>query len=53
MVIVESGFDNGFGCQERGDAWIVDGSVEHAPVALPGEACLCLVNQDAPLKLTR
>jgi putative transcriptional regulator len=51
-VIVQGGFEDGFGCYERGDAWIVDGSVDHLPVALPGETCLCLVYQDAPLKLT-
>jgi len=51
-VIVQGGFADQFGQYERGDAWIVDASVDHAPVALPGEPCLCLVYQDAPLKLT-
>ena len=51
-VIVQGGFADQSGQYERGDAWIVDASVDHAPVALPGESCLCLVYQDAPLKLT-
>jgi putative transcriptional regulator len=51
-VIVQGGFADQFGQYERGDAWIVDASVDHAPVALPGDPCLCLVYQDAPLKLT-
>lgn len=51
-VIVQGGFADQFGQYERGDAWIVDASVDHAPVALPDETCLCLVYQDAPLKLT-
>lgn len=51
-VIVQGGFADQFGQYERGDAWIVGASVDHAPVALPDEPCLCLVYQDAPLKLT-
>ncbi|MGD1878121.1 MAG: ChrR family anti-sigma-E factor [Kiloniellaceae bacterium] len=51
-VIVQGGFVDEVGRYERGDAWIVDGSLEHQPVALDGETCLCLVYQDAPLKLT-
>lgn len=49
-VIVQGGFADDSGSYELGDAWIVDASVTHAPVGLPGEACLCLVYLDGPLK---
>jgi len=49
-VIVRGGFADELGQYEEGDAWIVDASVTHAPVALPGEPCLCLVYLEAPLK---
>jgi len=49
-VILQGGFADQFGQYERGDAWIVDASVTHAPVALPGETCLCLAYYDAPMK---
>ena len=48
-VIVQGGFADDSGEYEQGDAWIVDPSVTHAPVGLPGEPCLCLVYLDAPL----
>ena len=49
-VMVQGGFADEFGQYERGDAWIVGSTIEHGPVALPGEPCLCLVYLDAPLK---
>ncbi|WP_340116131.1 ChrR family anti-sigma-E factor [Pelagibius sp. 7325] len=49
-VILQGGFADQFGQYERGDAWIVDASVTHAPVALPDETCLCLAYYDAPMK---
>lgn len=48
-VIVQGGFADGSGKYELGDAWIVDASVTHAPIGLPGEPCLCLVYLEAPL----
>jgi len=51
-VIVQGGFSDEFGQYERGDAWIVDRTVAHRPVALPDEPCLCLVYLDAPLQAT-
>ncbi len=48
-VIVQGGFADDSGNYEQGDAWIVDAKVIHAPVGLPGEACLCLVYLDGPL----
>lgn len=36
----------------RGDFQIADDSVEHKPVADPGEPCLCLVVLAAPIRLT-
>ncbi|GAB4359118.1 MAG: ChrR family anti-sigma-E factor [Kiloniellaceae bacterium] len=49
-VILQGGFADQYGQYERGDAWVVDGSVTHRPVALPDEPCLCLAYLDAPLK---
>jgi putative transcriptional regulator len=48
-VIVQGGLADDSGNYERGDAWIVDAGVTHAPVGLPGEPCLCLVYLEAPL----
>ena len=36
----------------RGDVAVADSSVDHCPVADPGEPCLCLAVTDAPLRLT-
>ena len=49
-VILQGGFVDEAGQYEAGDAWIVDASVTHRPVALPDEACLCLAYYDAPLR---
>lgn len=49
-VVLQGGFTDQLGQYERGDAWIVDASVTHAPVALPGETCLCLAYYDAPIQ---
>ena len=35
----------------RGDVEIADEAVEHTPVALAGEACICLAATDAPLRV--
>ena len=35
-----------------GDVAVADASVNHRPVADPGEDCLCLAVTDAPLRLT-
>jgi putative transcriptional regulator len=34
----------------RGDVEVADASVEHTPVAEPGEDCICLAATDAPLR---
>ena len=36
----------------RGDFQLADSSVEHKPVADPGEPCVCLVVLSAPMRLT-
>lgn len=36
----------------RGDMEIADETLEHTPVAEPGEACICLAASDAPLRFT-
>ena len=36
----------------RGDVAEADPSVNHQPVADPGEDCICLAVTDAPLRLT-
>ncbi len=48
-VIVQGGLADDSGNYELGDACIVDASVTHAPIGLPGEPCLCLVYVEAPL----
>lgn len=49
-VILQGGFTDDNGTYERGDACLVDASVTHAPIGLPGAPCFCLVYLDAPLQ---
>jgi anti-sigma factor ChrR (cupin superfamily) len=37
----------------RGDVAAADPSVDHCPVADPGEDCYCFAVNDAPIRLTR
>ena len=51
-LVLSGGFSDAAGHYLRGDVAVADASVDHQPVADPGEECLCLAVTDAPLKLT-
>lgn len=51
-LVLEGGYSDAEGHYARGDVQAADPSVDHQPVADEGEACICLVVSDAPLKLT-
>ncbi len=51
-LVLAGGFSDEYGHFLRGDVAEVDSSVNHRPVADPGEDCLCLAVTDAPLRLT-
>jgi len=51
LVLTGSFRDRG-GRYRRGDVAIADASVDHDPVADPGEDCYCFAVNDAPLRLT-
>ncbi len=49
-LVLSGGFTDGNGAFERGDVETADGSIEHRPVAMPGQPCICLAVTDAPLR---
>lgn len=51
-LVLAGGFSDEHGHFLRGDVAEADASVDHQPVADPGEDCLCLAVTDAPLRLT-
>jgi len=51
-LVLAGGFSDEMGHYLRGDVAEADPSIDHRPVADPGEDCLCLAVTDAPLKLT-
>jgi len=51
-LVLAGGFSDEHGHFVRGDVAEADPSVDHRPVADPGEDCLCLAVTDAPLRLT-
>jgi putative transcriptional regulator len=51
-LVLAGGFSDELGHFLRGDLAEADGSVEHKPVADPGEDCLCLAVTEGPLRLT-
>ena len=51
-LVLAGGFSDELGHFLRGDVAEADASVQHQPVADPGEDCLCLAVTDAPLRLT-
>lgn len=51
-LVLAGGFSDEHGHFLRGDLAEADASVDHRPVADPGEDCLCLAVTDAPLRLT-
>jgi putative transcriptional regulator len=51
-LILAGGYSDEQGHFLRGDLAEADASVDHRPVADPGEDCICLAVTDAPLRLT-
>ena len=51
-LVLAGGFSDEHGHFLRGDLAEADPSVNHQPIADPGEDCLCLAVTDAPLRLT-
>ena len=51
-LVLAGGFSDSTGHYGPGDVAQADASVDHRPVADPGEDCLCLAVTDAPLRLT-
>lgn len=51
-LVLTGGFTDETGHYGRGDFAATDGTVDHKPVADPGEDCICLAITDAPLRLT-
>ena len=49
-LVLSGGFTDENGVFERGDVEVADGSIEHRPIAMPGEPCICLAVTDAPLR---
>ena len=51
-LVLKGGFSDHLGHYRRGDVALVDRSIDHRPVADPGEPCLCFVVTEGELKLT-
>ena len=51
-LVLAGSFRDAAGHYRPGDVALADASVDHQPVADPGEDCLCLAVTDAPLRLT-
>lgn len=49
-LVLSGSFHDGVELFARGDLEEADASVQHQPVASPGEDCICLAVTDAPLK---
>jgi putative transcriptional regulator len=50
MLVLQGGFSDGYGQYRRGDVCVADETVEHQPIADPGEDCLVFVVRTAPMK---
>ena len=51
-LVLSGGFSDSAGHYLPGDVALADTSIDHQPVADPGEDCLCLAVTDAPMRLT-
>jgi len=49
-LVLEGGFSDGYGQYRRGDVCVADETVEHQPIADPGQDCLVFVVRSAPTK---
>jgi putative transcriptional regulator len=50
MLVLKGGFSDGIGEYRRGDVSVADETVEHKPIALPGEDCIVYSVREAPVK---
>jgi putative transcriptional regulator len=48
-LVLSGGFTDETGAFRRGDLEVADGALEHRPVAMPDQPCICLAVTDAPL----
>ncbi len=51
-LVLKGAFRDEFALFQAGDVEICDPNVEHTPVAVEGEDCICLAATDAPLKFS-
>jgi putative transcriptional regulator len=51
-VVIKGAFKDCTGRYGPGDVALVEGDLDHSPVAEHGEPCICLAVTDAPLRLT-
>ncbi len=51
-VVIRGAFSDCTGRYGPGDVAMVDGELDHSPIAEAGEPCICLAVTDAPLRLT-
>lgn len=51
-LVIRGAFRDETGVYGRGDVAISDEEIDHTPVAVDGEECLCFAVMDAPLRLT-
>ncbi|MEL3891176.1 ChrR family anti-sigma-E factor [Ferrovibrio sp. MS7] len=49
-LVLRGGFTDERGAFQRGDVEVADGDVEHRPVAMSDQPCICLAVTDAPLR---
>ncbi|WP_428247122.1 ChrR family anti-sigma-E factor [Ferrovibrio sp.] len=49
-LVLRGGFTDERGAFRRGDVEVADGSVEHRPVAMTDQPCICLAVTDAPMR---
>lgn len=51
-LVLSGGYTDAAGAFRRGDVEIADGSVEHRPLAMADQPCICLAVTDAPLRFS-
>jgi putative transcriptional regulator len=51
-LVLKGAFSDQYGYYERGDMVVVDGDVDHRPVAGDAEDCICFAVSEGPVKLT-
>jgi putative transcriptional regulator len=51
-LVLTGAYCDAANCFERGDLQVADPTMDHQPVARPGEECICLVALEAPIRFT-